>query len=131
MEKFHRCFSSDHPTKKTRLLHRFNLTHFGLAVVLSLLAVVVTAHAAQQPPHDAALSFEGETVTSVEVAGRPDLNSQEFTAAVAQRSGESLSSANVQATVAALKAAGRSSGRFQDVQVEIRPEQDGVRVLFV
>jgi outer membrane protein assembly factor BamA len=113
------------------LLHRFNLTHFGLAVVLSLLASVVTAHAAQQPLHDAALSFEGETVTSVEVAGRPDLNSQEFTAAVAQRNGELLSSANVQATVSALKAAGQSSGRFRDVQVEIRPEQDGVRVLFV
>jgi outer membrane protein insertion porin family len=72
-------------------------------------------------------SYEGQNVTSVEIAGHPDLNSSQFTALFAQRAGQPFSKDKVEQTAAALKAA----GKFDDVRVEAEPEANGVRVLFV
>lgn len=72
-------------------------------------------------------SFEGQNVSSVEIAGRPDLKTEDFTSLFAQREGEPFARAKADATLAALK----KSGRFQDIQLDVRPEPEGVRVLFV
>lgn len=72
-------------------------------------------------------SYEGQSVSSVEIAGRPELNASQFTAQFAQRAGEPFSRAKVAQTAAALKAA----GKFQQVRVQAQPEAKGVRVLFV
>jgi outer membrane protein insertion porin family len=73
------------------------------------------------------LSYEGENISTVEMAGRPHLNSKDFEGLVAQRSGEPLSSAKIDKTLAALKA----TGKFQDVHLDLRPEPEGVRVRFI
>jgi outer membrane protein assembly factor BamA len=72
-------------------------------------------------------SYEGQTVTSVVIAGQPQLNSTQFTAHFALHAGEPFSLDKARQTAAALKAA----GKFEDVRIEADPEQNGVRVLFV
>lgn len=72
-------------------------------------------------------SYEGQNVTSVELAGRPDLNQAEYAHLLAQRPNTPFSIAKVNQSIAALK----STGKFQEVQLEVRPEPGGVRVLLV
>src|SRR5262249_49756224 len=73
------------------------------------------------------LSYEGQMVSSVELAGQPDLNVDDVMPLVSQRSGEDFSIAKINDTLAAL----RGSGKFKDVELDLRPEQNGVRVGFV
>src|SRR5438132_6033344 len=70
-------------------------------------------------------SYEGQKVTSVELAGQPDLDTAAMLPRLPQRIGEPFSKARADETVAALKSAG-----FQEAEIEIRPEEQGVRVLF-
>jgi outer membrane protein insertion porin family len=72
-------------------------------------------------------SYEGQNVSSVEIAGHPDLKSSQFTSLFAQRAGQPFSKDKVDQTAAALKAA----GKFDEVRVEAEPEPNGVRVRFV
>ena len=129
MHKFRRRIVSNDSAKKARLLHRCNLALLGLLLCTTLLA---GAHSSQEPKKDPAkrtelLSYEGQTVSSVELAGQPDLNMDEFNALVAQHSGEDFSIEKIDETVASLQ----RTGKFQDVQIDLRPEQDGVRVVFI
>src|SRR5207249_7986946 len=68
-----------------------------------------------------------QMASSVEVAGRPDLNIEEFTKILTQRAGEPFSAAKIEQSIIALQRA----GQFQDVQVDLRPELEGVRVMFI
>ena len=101
--------------------------------MIALPLVAQQTPAAQQLPQTAPQvkrtlpSYEGQKVTTVELAGRPDLNTQELIPLLAQKPGEPFSQAKVDQSVAALK----NSGQFKAVQLEVRPEADGVRVLFV
>ena len=72
-------------------------------------------------------SYAGETVSSVEIAGRPDLDPSQFTSMMAQKPGQPFSAAAVEQTAAALKA----TGRFKQVRTEVEPEATGVRVIYV
>jgi outer membrane protein insertion porin family len=72
-------------------------------------------------------SYEGQNVSSVELAGHPEMDMGPLLALLVQKQDEPFSQAKVDATVAALK----STRRFDDVQIQIRPEPKGVRVLFV
>lgn len=72
-------------------------------------------------------SFEGQNVTVVEIAGQPGLNSAQFAALFVQHAGEPFSREKVERTAAALKA----TGKFKEVQVQVDPEADGVRVLMI
>ena len=72
-------------------------------------------------------SYEGQNVSSVELAGRPDLNSAQFTPLFEQKGGQPFSEAKIDRTAAALKAA----GKFEEVRIQADPEANGVRVLFV
>src|SRR2546423_14082801 len=72
-------------------------------------------------------SYEGQRVAAVELAGQPDLDSEALQPLLAQHEGEPFSKAKIDRTVAALKA----SGKAKEVEVEIRPQPDGVRVMFV
>ena len=108
-------------------------------VVLSL-ALWATAHsqtASTQLPDEApktapqvekALPFyEGQNVSSVEVAGRPDIDPQSLLPLLQQRSGQPFAQTRIDASIAALK----RTGKFEDVQLEVRPEEQGLRILFV
>jgi len=80
------------------------------------------------PPAEQILSsYEGQTVTSVDIAGRPDLKVDQFAKEITQKTGQPFAKKNVESTAAALKAA----GKFQNVRVHVVPEAEGLRVLFV
>jgi outer membrane protein insertion porin family len=72
-------------------------------------------------------SYEGQNVVSVEIAGRPDLDQRQLTPLLAQREGQPFSRAKIDQSIAALK----GSGQVKEVQLEIRPQADGVRVILV
>jgi outer membrane protein insertion porin family len=73
-------------------------------------------------------SYEGQNVSSVELAGEPDLSKvKPLLPLLVQKQDEPFSQSKVDATIAALK----QTGRFNDIQIQIRPEAAGVRVLFI
>ena len=81
------------------------------------------------PPGAAQLlsAYEGQNVTAVEIAGRPELKSTQFASLFAQKAGQPFSKEKVDQTAAALKAA----GKFADVRVDVEAEASGVRVVLV
>jgi outer membrane protein insertion porin family len=72
-------------------------------------------------------SYEGQKVTTIELAGRPELNANQFTPLFAQHAGEPFSREKVEQTILALK----EKGKFKEVQVQVDPQADGVRILLV
>ncbi|MFB3918249.1 MAG: POTRA domain-containing protein [Terriglobales bacterium] len=72
-------------------------------------------------------SYEGQNVTSVELAGQPQVNITALQPLLAQKAGTPFSTAKVDESIAALK----RTGQFSNVQLEVRPEPKGIRVLFV
>ena len=76
---------------------------------------------------DIVASYEGQTVSSVDLAGRPELKTDELRPLLSQGAGEPFSLAKVNETIERLK----RTGQFEDVQPDVRPEPDGVRVMFV
>lgn len=72
-------------------------------------------------------SYEGQTVVSVEIAGRPDLDQQKLQPLLLQREGQPFSQAEVDQSISALK----NSGQVKEVELEVRPQANGVRVLLI
>jgi outer membrane protein insertion porin family len=72
-------------------------------------------------------AYEGQHVSSVELAGRPGLNTKELTPLLAQKPDEAFSQKLAEESVAALE----QTGKFSGVQLEILPEVNGLRVMFV
>jgi len=95
--------------------------------------LVAQAPGATQTPHttaaadEIASSYEGQNVSSIEIAGRPDLNTSQFQHLFLQQSDQPFSKEKVDQTIAALKA----TGQFQGIQLKVDPEASGVRVLLV
>src|ERR1700693_2247440 len=88
-----------------------------LMLCIPLFAWARFVHTTEQLPagtvdRSLVLSYAGQAVSSVEVAGRPDLETDKFMSLVAQHSGEALSFLKIDQSLAALKGA----GQFQDVQ---------------
>ncbi len=72
-------------------------------------------------------SYEGQNVSSVEIAGRPDLDTEPLKAKLPQKAGQPFSMAKVQQSIADLEA----TGQFKNVQLQVVPDIRGVRVMFV
>jgi len=72
-------------------------------------------------------TYEGQTVTSVELAGRPGLNTDQLMPLLKQKENQPFSQASIEQSIAALK----KTGQFQDVRLQVLPEPSGVRVLLV
>ena len=104
-------------------------------MVLSLssgLAAQTTEKPSNQPktaPQSQAIlsSYEGQNVTAVEIAGRPNLDTSKLLPLLTQHSGEPFSKEKIDESIAALKKA----GNFEEVQLQIEPEAKGVRLLLV
>lgn len=80
------------------------------------------------PPAEQILSsYEGQAVTTVEIAGRPDLKTSDFESKFAQKAGQPFAREKVEASAAALK----DTGQFRKVRIQVEPEAKGLRVLFV
>jgi outer membrane protein insertion porin family len=106
---------------------RYQATRIVMGYVIFLICTMA-ALAQQNPPAAAAsLSYEGQKVASVELAGRPEINLRVMNALIAQPINAPYRQTQVEATVAALK----ERGHFQDVTVQVMPEANGLRVLFV
>ena len=72
-------------------------------------------------------SYEDQNVTAIEIAGRPNLDSSKLTPLFEQHAGEPFSIQKVDESIAALK----SAGKFSEVQLQVEPEANGVRVLMI
>lgn len=72
-------------------------------------------------------SYEGQNVSTVEVAGQPNGDMSKYDALLQQKQGEPFSTEKITATVNALK----KQGGVQDVVLDLSPETTGVRVMFV
>ena len=75
-------------------------------------------------PH---VSYEGQKITSVQIAGQPDGNLKKLRELITQPANAPYAQEKVDQTVAALKQA----GQFKDVQVQVTPAAEGLRVVFV
>src|SRR4030095_2946296 len=128
MHKLRWCVVFDDSAKKAHVLRGCNLVLLGVLLCTTLL-VGAQAQQSQQDrlKTNELLSYEGQKVSSVELAGQPDLDPAEFLPFVAQRRGEDFSADRINHTIAALQ----QTGKFTDVQLDLRPEQDGVRVVFI
>jgi outer membrane protein insertion porin family len=81
------------------------------------------------PPDRQAIlsSYEGQNVTAVDIAGRPNLDTAKLMPLLQQRAGEPFSREKIDQSVATLK----REGKFTEVQLQIEPEAKGVRVLLI
>src|SRR5690348_6360503 len=100
MYKVRGCIASDNSAKKTRLLRGCNLALLSLLLSTSFFT---SATALQQPAEGPVrrieiLSYEGEKVSSVELAGQPGLNADDFIPLVAQHGNEPFSVQKVDQT---------------------------------
>lgn len=81
-----------------------------------------------QNPSEPVISYEGQTVSAVELAGQPDIDhNHQFQSLIEQPAHAPYSQQKVEATIANLK----KTGKFQDVKLDVTPEANGLRVLFV
>jgi outer membrane protein assembly factor BamA len=126
--------------KLLAILHHTSVLARSRVVLTALLTCAVmpaggqtgpTAQPSQAPgtaPQTAQVlpSYEGQKVTAVELAGQPELKTSELLPLVKQRANEPFARTNIDETVAALRQRG-----YQNVEVDIRPEADGILVLFV
>ena len=71
-------------------------------------------------------SYEGQKVLSVELAGQPEQHTEELLPLIQQRANEPFSQVKTDATISTLQKQG-----YQAVELDIRPEADGIRLLFV
>lgn len=72
-------------------------------------------------------SYQGQNVTAVDIAGRPEIQASQFAPSFAQKAGAPFDAEKVEATARAIKTA----GKFENVGIEVEPEAKGLRVLFV
>ena len=72
-------------------------------------------------------SYEGQNVTAIEIAGRPNLDTSKLMPLLQQHAGEPFSREKIDQSIAALK----SAGKFGEVQLQVEPEANGVRVLLI
>jgi outer membrane protein assembly factor BamA len=72
-------------------------------------------------------SYGGQNVSAIEIAGRPDLSTDQFLPLFAQRVRQPFSKTKVDETIAALK----KTGKFQDIQLRVSPDANGVHVLLI
>ncbi|MEO6829816.1 MAG: POTRA domain-containing protein, partial [Acidobacteriaceae bacterium] len=72
-------------------------------------------------------SYEGQNVTTIELAGRPELETSQFASMFVQQANQPFSREKIDATISALK----QTGKIKDIQLEVAPEANGVRILLV
>jgi outer membrane protein insertion porin family len=82
--------------------------------------------AAQQFAGQQLSSYVGQNVSSVQVAGQPDVSFDKVSHLIKVEQGKPLSERDVDATIQALEQAG-----FKGVRLNLQPEADGVQVVFI
>jgi outer membrane protein assembly factor BamA len=73
------------------------------------------------------VSYEGQRVSTVEIAGRPDLDAEALQSLIHQPANAPYSQKRVEETIDALK----NAGVFQAVELQVTPGTGGLRLMFV
>ncbi|HEY2232656.1 MAG TPA: POTRA domain-containing protein [Candidatus Angelobacter sp.] len=110
-----------------KIFQRWIGTSILVAAVAGLASLSPKLHSQQVQAETTGISYEGQRVSSVQLAGQPDGAPRSLRALVAQPENAPYSQAKVDETVAALK----KSGNVKDVGVEVTPTAEGVTVLFI
>lgn len=97
-----------------------------LILVLLLFSSMPFALAQQQQPSSLA-GFEGRKVEKIDISATPITDVEGFRAMIRQKAGQPFSQAAVQESVIAL----RNTGLFSDVKLNVTPEQNGLKLVFV
>src|ERR1700733_435898 len=116
------------PTRDVRPIDVKHRADFSL-ILLYLLFWLVAAPSlpAQQTQPDSYAGFEGQNVSQVEVAAGNGVDLQAMRNLIQQEAWKPFSIDAVRASVKALQ----QTHRFSEVQINIQPEQAGIRVLFI
>jgi outer membrane protein insertion porin family len=112
-----------------KLLRRaiVDLRRIRLIYVLGILSFASAPLSAQQSQPSGTAGFEGQQVSSVEIAVRTNVNVDELRRLIKQEAGKPFSTEAMHVSVEALQ----QTKLFTQVQVSLEPEQEGLRVLFI
>src|SRR5215469_9560430 len=110
----------------TAVFSHFFLTATVAATILELLLLPRFTWA-QESPGQAASAYAGQTISLVDVAGRPDVTYQSVQNLIPVKHGQPLEQKDVDAAIAVL----RQRTGIQDIALDLQPVADGVRVVFV
>ena len=100
----------------------------GMSILLSLFLPLASSSAVvQDAPQAPAISYEGQRVSAVEIAGQPDLDLKPLQALITQPPDALYVQEKVDQTEMALK----NAGHFESVDLQVTPEAAGLRVMFV
>ena len=106
----------------------FAAARVGAAIVLLLACALVCEPLwAQQTQPNVTSGFDGQMVSRVDIAARPDVNLDELRRLIKQEAGKPFSTEAMHESVKALQ----DTKLFTQVQVSLEPEQDGLRVFFI
>jgi len=103
-----------------------NMRWERLAVGLPFLVLLASTHAQQLPTFEVSF-YIGQNVSSVDIAGRPDVTLKKVQDLISVSPGKPLSQKDIDSSIAALK----QLGGFQDVKLDLQPLADGVRLTFI
>jgi outer membrane protein insertion porin family len=98
-----------------------------MIAVLGALAPRMAMLHSQEIEAGPTISYEGQKVTSVQLAGLPDGNLRQLRALITQPINAPYSQAKIDQTKAALK----EQGHFEKVEVQVAPAADGLHVILV
>jgi outer membrane protein insertion porin family len=130
---WHADFPGPRPKRKDRRSLWIAMALVSSCFSAFMAAAQTSGTAAKQLPQATAAtaqilsSYEGQNVTTVAVGGRPDAPAGQYSSLYAQKIGQPFSNDKVDQTAAALK----SATKCAVVRVQVDPEANGVRVLFV
>jgi outer membrane protein assembly factor BamA len=96
-----------------------------LAAMLVILATVAAPRARTQTSPN--INYEGERVTGIDLASRPEADVEYLRSLVTQQPEQPFANAKVEQSIAALK----ETGEFSSVGVQVVPDNGGVRLTFV
>src|SRR6476646_9073874 len=102
-------------------------TSIIVAVAAGLTSLSPKLHSQQQIEATAAVSYEGQRVSSVQLAGQPDGNPRKLKSLITQPINAPYSQAKVDETAAALV----KTGGAKDVEVQVNQAPEGLHVVFV
>ena len=81
----------------------------------------------QQTSQSNKVSYEGQQVAAVDLVANPKISVESLRPLVQQPTGEPYSSSKVAETISALQ----GTGRFSKVEVDVKPDSDGLKVTFL
>jgi outer membrane protein insertion porin family len=108
--------------RKRRKLHVFSYVRAAILLTVMVLAgSVADAQTAQ------AVNYEGENVTAIDLASRPEADVEYLRDLIVQKTGQPYSNVKVQQSIAAVMA----TKEFTSARIEVTPENGGLRLTFI